>query len=132
VRNVPPEHPLYDHQPHLLPPPPNCPDSLCIRESPCVLCPLLPKPLPAAPFQLHQGWGGKRPGAGAPIGSFNHLKNGSRSALFKHAVEVLAEHKELRPFLLLIARAATQGEIPQTTRRLILKALEVKDATTIR
>ena len=39
------------------------------------------------------------------------------------AVEVLAEHKELRPFLLLIARAAVEGEIPQTTRQLIIKSL---------
>lgn len=53
----------------------------------------------------------------------NHLRHGNRSALIRRAVEVLAEHKELRPFLLLIARAAVEGEIPQTTRQLIIKCL---------
>lgn len=53
----------------------------------------------------------------------NHLKHGHRSALIRRAVAVLAEHKELRPFLLLIARAAVEGEIPQTTRQVIIESL---------
>jgi hypothetical protein len=77
---------------------------------------------------VRPGWGGRRAGAGAPKGSLNHLKTGSRSALIRRAVEVLAENKELRPFLLLIARAAVDGEIPQTTRRLILHSLGKKTA----
>lgn len=53
----------------------------------------------------------------------NRLKHGGRSALIRQAVEILTEHHELRPFLLLIARAATEGEIPETTRRLIIESL---------
>jgi hypothetical protein len=105
--HCPPNHPLYDHRPDRQPPPPVS-----------VLQPPPEKP----------GWGGKRRGAGAPKGSLNHLKTGCRSALIRRAVEVLAENKELRPFLLLIARAAVEGEIPQTTRRLILHSLGEKTA----
>jgi hypothetical protein len=126
MKKVPPTHPLYDHQNHLLPPPKECPDPLCIRDAPCILCTLLPKSASIVARSSRSGWGGKRRGAGAPKGSLNHFKNGSRSSLLRHAVEVLAENKELRPYLLLIARAAVQGEIPQTTRRLILRSLGEK------
>ncbi len=125
-------HPLYDHRDERFHRPQDCPDSLCVLDVKEVgICTRCPRQLentvylnPHPPTEeKHKGWGGRRKGAGAPIGSFNHLKTGKRSALIRRAVAVLAEHKELRPFLLLIARAAVEGEIPQTTRRLILQAL---------
>lgn len=126
-------HPLYDHQNDHFRRPLDCPNQLCIRinRDPmvCFKCPEGWKDTAAAEVPPSRpGWGGRRSGAGAPKGSFNHLKTGSRSALIRHAVEVLAEHKELRPFLLLLARAAIEGEIPQTTRRLILATLGEKTA----
>lgn len=69
------------------------------------------------------GWGGKRAGAGAPRANLNRLVHGRDSKLLRLAVEKLAEDPELRAFLLLLARAAIQGELPQTTKNLILKAL---------
>jgi hypothetical protein len=117
-------HPLGDHQNDHFIRPVDCPDPLCLRifkdSTTCFKCPEGRRESVGPP---RQGWGGRRAGAGAPKGSLNHLKNGSRSALIRRAVEVLAEHKELRPFLLLIARAAVEGEIPQTTRKLIIEAL---------
>jgi hypothetical protein len=85
--------------------------------NPCYLtCPNRPKP-------HNSGWGGKREGAGAPQGNLNAIKHGRDSKLIQAAVDKLAADPELRAFLLLIARAATTGELPQTTRQLILKAL---------
>lgn len=75
------------------------------------------------PEPERRGWGGRRPGAGVKPGTFNNLKHGKQSVLIRRAVEVLAENKELRPFLLLIARAAVEGVIPQTTRQLIIETL---------
>lgn len=68
-------------------------------------------------------WGGRRDGAGAPQGNLNAIKHGRDSKLIQTAIDRLAADPELRAFLLLIARAATTGELPQTTRQLILKAL---------
>jgi len=137
-------HPIYDHRPDRPPPPPaqaiasapraqptpsasaqrpphrDCPKD-CPYSAHCNNDPQLPDYCPRP--ESRPGWGGRRAGAGAPKGSLNHFKTGSRSALIRRAVEVLAENKELRPFLLLIARAAVEGEIPQTTRRLILHSL---------
>ena len=109
-------HPLSDHR---IPPP--CPDPLCLRDMeappPCPPCPRNePKP-------TRIGWGGKRPGAGAPAANLNRLVHGKASQLLKHAVDKLAADPELRAFLLLVARAATTGEIPETTKRLITEAL---------
>ena len=99
--------------------PPDCPDPLCILDIPdstvCLNCPKKPKP--------HRGWGGKREGAGAPVANLNRLLHGRQSKLLKVAVEKLAADPELRAFLLLLARAATTGEIPQTTKHLITRAL---------
>ena len=108
-------HPLYDHLPH-----PVAPHAQAVASAPCA------QPSPSASAQRpprSSTWGGRRRGAGARPGTMNHLKHGQRSALIRHAVNVLAEHKELRPFLLLIARAAVEGEIPQTTRQLIIESL---------
>jgi hypothetical protein len=124
--SIPESHPLYDHQDDHFSRPADCPDPLCLRmekdSTICFRCPLGRRE-PALARPARAGWGGKRRGAGAPKGSLNHLVNGSRSALIRRAVELLADHKELRPFLLLLARAAAEGEIPQTTRRLILHSL---------
>jgi hypothetical protein len=117
-------HPLYDHQNDHFSRPVDCPDPLCLRiEKNSTICFKCPEGRRKSYKPPRSGWGGRRRGAGAPKGSLNHLKTGNRSALIRRAVEVLAENKELRPFLLLIARAAVEGEIPQTTRRLILHTL---------
>lgn len=69
------------------------------------------------------GWGGRRAGAGAPRANLNRLLHGRDSKLLKVAVEKLAADPELRAFLLLLARAATEGALPQTTKQLITRAL---------
>lgn len=118
----PESHPTYDHL-H----PPRLKDLLSLHDvpsfSPQATVQRQQEAASARPENPHPGWGGRRPGAGVKPGTMNHLKHGQRSALIKRAVEILAEHKELRPFLLLIARAAVEGEIPQTTRRLIIESL---------
>ncbi len=140
-------HPIYDRLPHSMDPPPysqnpvpeNCPDPLClgdITDPPqCEACPAhaqadasAPGAQPSAEPSAQRpsrksGWGGKRPGAGVKPGTMNRLRHGNRSALIRRAVELLAENPELRPFLLLIARAAVEGEIPQSTRQLIIKTI---------
>lgn len=83
-----------------------------------------------------RSWGGKRRGAGAPQGNLNRLSHGHQSKLLRIAVEKLAADPELRAFLLLLARAATQGELPQTTKKLITRALGgrplIREAASIR
>lgn len=111
--HCPPTHPLYDKIPRSFPPPAQANASAPVAQA-------APSATPQRPTS---GWGGRRKGAGAKPGTMNRLRHGNRSALIRRAVEVLAEHKELRPFLLLIARAAVEGEIPQTTRQLIIKSL---------
>jgi len=128
----------------------HCPDPLCILDvtpsgfdpTICQACPRKPKPHPNCPQgceyvdycqtdpqasdycpRPHNGWGGNRDGAGAPVGNLNAIKHGKASKLIQAAVDKLAADPELRAFLLLLARAAVQGEIPQTTKQLILKAL---------
>jgi hypothetical protein len=129
--------------------PPYCPDHLCLLDLPdsivCQNCPkkppAIPKPHSKCPADCPYSpqcqtdpriydycplprWGGHRAGSGAPHGNLNHLVHGQRSSLLKIAVARLAADRELRAFLILIARAATQGVIPETTRRLIIQALE--------
>jgi len=113
------------------PEPSPCPDPLCLLDMtenpPCPQCPKnghKPKRTPPYPSPSQPSWGGKRAGAGAPAGNLNAIKTGEHSKLIKYAVEKLAADKELRAFLLLIARAATTGEIPQTTQKLIYEALD--------
>jgi len=124
----------------------HCPDPLCILDltdpSICQHCPKKPKPHKNCPPDCeyfpqclddpqaadycprpHNGWGGRRDGAGAPHGNLNAIKHGRQSKLIQTAVNKLAADPELRAFLLLIARAATTGEIPETTKKLIFKAL---------
>lgn len=97
----------------------DCPDPLCILDIPdstvCQSCPNKPKPHPA--------WGGKRAGAGAPRANLNRLVHGRNSKLLKVAVEKLSQDPELRAFLLLLARATTEGELPQSTKQLITRSL---------
>ncbi len=113
-------HPLSDHLTIPTPAPlKDCPDPLCPIDkqdiTTCLSCPKKSKP--------HPSWGGKREGAGAPVANLNRLLHGRQSKLLRLAVEKLAADPELRAFLLLLARAATTGEIPQTTKQLITRAL---------
>lgn len=132
---------------HRKPAPPwpkDCPDPLCTLDlddpTLCHSCPTKPKPHANCPIhcEYYPGcqtdpqrtdycprprWGGRRAGAGAPRANLNHLVHGRDSKLLKVAVDKLAEDPELRAFLLLLARAATTGEIPQTTKQLITRAL---------
>jgi len=106
-------HPLSDHTK-----PTPCPDPLCLLDL------QEPVPCPQCPQNGHKpGWGGRRPGAGAPQHNLNRLTHGQDSKLIRTAVEKLAADPELRAFLLLIARAAVEGEIPQTTKQLIMQTL---------
>lgn len=108
--------PYCGQSPH----PVDCPDPLCILDisdsTICLSCPRKPKP-------RNPSWGGRRAGAGAPHFNLNRLVHGRNSKLFKMAVERVAQDPELRAFLLLLARAATEGELPQTTKELIIRAL---------
>lgn len=101
------------------------------------ICPYCGHPSPleeilTAAVEHSSRWGGKRKGAGAPRGNLNRLKHGRQSKLIKKAVEKLAADEELRAFLLFIARAATEGEIPETTRKLLQHALEDQEHKTRR
>jgi hypothetical protein len=105
-----------------------CPDITCGNDlthpKSCEACYKLKYTPPLPPTPKKAAWGGRRAGAGAPKGSMNHLINGSRSALIHRAIDLLTDHPELRPILMLLSRLVTDGTIPQTTRRLLLKALE--------
>jgi hypothetical protein len=76
--------------------------------------------------------GGRRTGAGAPAGNLNHLKHGQRSKIMKLAVSRLAADRELRAFLILIARSSVDGQLPASTRRLIADALQSPSQRTAR
>ena len=41
-------------------------------------------------YPMMNNHGGKRPGAGAPKGNINHLKDGSRSKLMRSLAEMVA------------------------------------------
>lgn len=120
---------LYDHalaricpycgtSPH----PDDCPDPLCILDIPdssvCNNCPRKQKP--------NRGWGGRRAGAGAPTFNLNRLKHGQQSKLLKKGIERMAEDPLMRAVLLIIARLATQGEVPPQTRQAIQAAMKRK------
>ncbi len=119
-------HPMFDHQLQAIRPltfPPPAPAHAAAPSAQAASAPQRPQ---------HQGWGGRRAGAGVKPGTFNHMVHGRRSALIRRAVQVLADNPELRPFLLLITRAAVQGELPSTTRQIIREALAAaKDAKTV-
>ena len=44
----------------------------------------------AAPRKPRNGWGGRRPGAGAPKGNLNGFKHGGRSRQLAQAVMIMA------------------------------------------
>ncbi len=141
-------HPLSDHPENLTVAPSDCPDLLCLADltdnSVCYHCPRKPKPYPNCPqdceYSLHcqtdpdeiedycprpqNGWGGKRPGAGAPAHNLNAFTHGNRSKLLQVAIDKLASDPELRAFLFMVARAASAGKLSQTTKQLILKAVK--------
>lgn len=103
------------------PHPDDCPDPLCTLDldNPTI-CQKCPQKL-----KLHRrSWGGRRVGAGAPPGNLNRLIHGRQSKLLKRAVEKLAADPEMRVFLYLVARSATDGTLPETTRRLVRKVLQ--------
>ena len=73
-----------------------CPQPLCILDIPdpsaCDDCPN--EPMPENPSR-----GGKRAGAGAPVGNLNRLVHGQRSKQVEAAIDKLASDPELRPLL---------------------------------
>lgn len=99
------------------PQPADCPEPLCILDmsdpSVCQNCPRKPG--------KHQGWGGKREGAGAPKGNLNRLTTGGYSQLLKRGIEKMANDPELRAVLYIIAHLANTDELPRSTRVLIRK-----------
>ena len=52
------------------------------------------------------GWGGRRPGAGAPKGNLNGFKHGGRSRQLAQAAMVLAANPRTRETLIALARRA--------------------------
>lgn len=103
--------PYCGESPH----PEGCPDPLCILDmSDPTICQACPRKV-----RKHRGWGGHRPGAGAPPGNLNRLVTGGRSRLLRRGIEKLAADPELRAVLLIIARLADEGAVPLQTRKLI-------------
>jgi hypothetical protein len=94
----------------------------------CNQCPLVAPqaqpPLSAARPGGKGKRGGRRPGAGAPVGNLSHLKSGNRSKIVQLAISKLAADPDLRVFLLMLTRISTEGTLPATTRKLIQEALE--------
>lgn len=109
--------PYCGQSPH----PSDCPDPLCLLDldnpAICSECPKKPR----KKRSRRPGWGGRRPGAGAPRGNLNRLSHGKQSQLLKGAVKKLVRDPELRALLLMIARVATTGDLPDTTRKLIIR-----------
>jgi len=65
-----------------------------------------------------------RAGAGAPLYNLNHLKHGQQSKLLKKGIERMADDPTMRAVLLIIARLATQGEVPPQTKQAIQAAMK--------
>jgi len=98
------------------PHPSDCPDPLCVLDiSDPQACQNCPRRL-----KSKRGWGGKRPGAGAPQGNVNHLQHGLQSKLMKKGISRLTEEPELRAILHLVIRLAIDGVLPPQTKKLIL------------
>lgn len=76
-----------------------------------------------------RSWGGRRIGAGAPQGNLNRLVSGGRSKLLRQGIAKLAEDPEMRAVLLIIARLATEGVVPASTKKLILKITQPRHRT---
>lgn len=105
-----------------MPRPETCPSPLCILDMPdpsaCEECPNEPKP--------HLGWGGKRPGAGAPVANLNRLLHGGQSRLLKRGIERMCDDPEMRAVLHIIARLATEGSVPPQTKRTVQAIMNKK------
>ena len=69
-------------------------------------------------------WGGKRPGAGAPLRNLNALKHGARSAYVQTVIQALAAHPATRDVLLRLARRRrAEKRQAERTAALILSTL---------
>ena len=74
--------------------------------------------------QKPPGWGGRRAGAGAPTFNLNRLIHGQQSKLLNKGIEKMAGCVVAVAVLLIIARLATQGEVPPQTKRAIQAAMK--------
>ena len=54
--------------------------------------------------KAHPGWGGRRPGAGAPKGNLNAFKDGRHSSFYQRAFAMLADMPEVRETLIAIGK----------------------------
>jgi hypothetical protein len=58
------------------------------------------------PRRPYRGWGGKRPGAGAPRGNLNALKHGAHSRQMRGLLHLLSTEPEFRRLLARLSRSA--------------------------
>ena len=106
----------------------DCPDPLCLNDltnpSICETCPY--KPIP------HPHWGGRRPGAGAPLRNLNGFKHGKYSKLIESGIRKIAQDPELAAILYLLISLGETKALPPETRTLVQKALNSTNVLKIR
>lgn len=104
-----------------------CPDPLCILdlENPdvCLKCPKKPDILDAVVI-AKPSRGGKRPGAGAPVGNLNRLIHGRKSDLFRHGLNRLISDPDLHYVFIILAQFVLTGDFPDGTKELFYKAVK--------
>ncbi len=71
--------------------------------------------------------GGRRPGAGAPVGNLNALKSGNRSQRFLKGAILLASVPELKQLMIALRVAATRRS-RQRTERIFAAAIAAAEA----
>jgi len=78
-------------------------------------------------------WGGKRPGAGAPLRNLNALKHGGHSAYVQTLLQALAAHPATRDVLIRLARRRrAEKRQAERTAALILSALLERSLVALR
>ena len=72
-----------------------------------------------------RGWGGRRPGAGAPKGNLNGFKHGRRSRQLAEAVAILAANPKVRDSLVALANRAglKQAKAEDVGARFLVNAI---------
>jgi hypothetical protein len=79
---------------------------------------------PAEGAKAHPGWGGRRPGAGAPKGNTNAFKDGRHSSFYQRAFAMLADMPEVREALIAIGkRRPLQQRLAEASAAEILAGL---------
>ena len=78
-------------------------------------------------------WGGRRPGAGAPLRNLNALKHGGHSLYVQTLIQALAVHPATRDVLIRLARRRrAEKRQAERTAALILRALLERSLVALR